>query len=118
MLQSKRIEITFVGDFVQSIGVLLASVAIYVCERVLTNPSTIEKVKIIDPILTFIFALLVIWTTIKITRDCIQVLMEGLPSNFEYEEFINNLKAVQGVIEIHDVHVWSLSIGKAFLIEN
>ena len=34
-----------------------------------------------DPICTYIFSLLVMWTTFSVAKDCIKVLMEATPQN-------------------------------------
>ncbi|XP_041096329.1 zinc transporter 2-like, partial [Polyodon spathula] len=56
-----------IGDLLQSVGVLIAAYVIYF------KP----EYKIIDPICTFLFSLLVLATTITILRDVLRVLMEG-----------------------------------------
>lgn len=90
------------GDILQSIGVIIASAIIWI------NPDY----KIADPIVTFIFAVIVLYTTLRIIKDCIFVLMEGTPAEFDLEEFETKLKNVDGVLEIHDLHVWTLGVGK------
>ena len=42
----------------------------------------------------------------------ITILMEGSPLEFDVEGLEKDLLSVKGVIEVHDIHVWSLSIGK------
>jgi len=71
-----------------------------------------DKLKIVDPILTFIFAIIVLCTTVRVARDCIFVLMEGTPMELDHEDFEEKLKKVEGVSGIHDLHVWSLGVGK------
>ena len=63
----KAAFIHVIGDFVQSLGVFIAALMIYF------KPQW----KIVDPICTFIFSLLVLGTTISILRNTMNVLMEG-----------------------------------------
>lgn len=73
------------GDLVQSIGVLIASILIWY------NPDW----AIADPICTFIFSVLVLVTTIGILRDSLHVLMEGKSAinfNFIFSIFVIFLK--------------------------
>jgi len=93
--------IHLVGDIVQSIGVVIAAVIIY-----FTNWT------FADPICTFIFTLLCLFTTIPIFRDCMYVLMESTPRSIDVAECFNELISLESVEEIHDFHVWSLSVGK------
>ena len=91
------------GDILQSIGVIIASILVWI------NP---EKLKIADPIITFIFAIIVLITTTRVVKDCIFVLMEGTPSEINLEEFEQDIASIEGVVEVHDIHVWSLGVGK------
>ena len=54
-------------------------------------------------------------TTFHIVGDCIRVLMEGSPTGINLREFEEGLMAIEGIIEIHDLHIWSISIGKPAL---
>ena len=65
----KAAFIHVIGDFVQSLGVFTAALIIYF------KPEW----KIVDPICTFIFSVLVLCTTISILRNTMNVLMEGNP---------------------------------------
>jgi len=65
-----------------------------------------------DPTCTFIFTLLVICTTISITQECTQVLMEGAPNDIDVNDIISDLKNINGVMTVHDCHVWQISVGK------
>lgn len=94
-----------IGDAVQNLGVVIAGGIIYFY----------PQCSIADPICTYIFSIIVVFTTIRILRDCIAVLMEGSPLEFDMVKLENDLKNIKGVVEIHDLHVWSLSIGKLSL---
>jgi len=97
--------IHILGDALQNIGVFIAGIIIYF----------FSKYSIVDPICTYIFSIIVGFTTINILKDCIFVLMEGSPVDIDIEELENDLREIKGVKEIHDLHVWSLSIGKMSL---
>lgn len=97
--------IHILGDALQNIGVFIAGIIIYFLPRY----------SIADPICTYIFSIIVGITTINILKDCIFVLMEGSPVDIDIEELESDLREIKGVKEIHDLHVWSLSIGKTSL---
>ena len=42
----------------------------------------------------------------------ITILMEGSPLEFDVDKLEKDLRKIPGVTEVHDIHVWSLSIGK------
>ncbi|CAH1247811.1 SLC30A2 [Branchiostoma lanceolatum] len=91
-----------VGDFVQSLGVLIAAIIIYF------RPDW----AIADPICTFMFSVLVLITTLSILRDTINVLMEGTPRGLDFNSVKESLKAIPGVHAVHGLHIWSLTVGK------
>jgi len=93
------------GDLIQSVGVMIAGVCIWV------HPSWL----IADPICTFIFSFFVLSTTLAILRDVTTVLMEGTPKGVDVDHLQDDLALIPGVVELHDLHVWSLSVGKPSL---
>ena len=70
---------------------------------------------ITDPICTYLFCLIVCFTTIRILKDCIFVLVEGYPIEIDMKELEKDLKEIKGVKNIHDLNVWSLGLGKMSL---
>lgn len=68
--------------------------------------------KIADPICTFLFAIVVLATTIPLLRDTGLVLLEGFPQSIAYNQVFSVLRDIPGVKHVHSLHVWSLTIGK------
>ena len=65
----------------------------------------------IDPLLGLAIGLLVLWSSIGILRESAHILLEGRPPEMRVEEVARAILTVQGVQEVHDVHVWSLGGG-------
>lgn len=63
---------------------------------------------IIDPILAFLIAALILWTAAGIIRESANILLEGLPKGMSLERVAGTILGVAGVREVHDVHIWSL----------
>ncbi|CAD6189288.1 unnamed protein product [Caenorhabditis auriculariae] len=91
-----------IGDLLQSFGVLLAALLIYF------KPEWV----IIDPICTLLFSIIVLFTTIYIMRDAIIVLLEGRPSNIDFSQVFTSLGNINGVIKVHDLRIWALTMEK------
>lgn len=68
-----------IGDVIQSIGVVVAALLIYL----LGDSEQFDYWHLADPICTYLFSILVMFTTFQIVKDCIRVLMEGSPSDIE-----------------------------------
>jgi len=98
--------IHILGDMIQSTGVLLAAICIYLFQD--THPG----VRILDPICTFCFAIVVLCITFPVSRDCFFVLLESTPRDLDIEALYNDLGEIKGVISVHDIHLWNISIGR------
>ncbi|RWS31629.1 Zinc transporter 2-like protein [Leptotrombidium deliense] len=93
------------GDFFQSVGVLVAAAVIYF------KPDW----AIIDPICTFFFSVVVLITTFNIIKDVLNVLMEGIPKGIDFLEVQRTLFNIQGVVRVHNLRIWALSMDKIAL---
>jgi len=62
----------------------------------------------IDPVLGLAIGLLVLWSSIGILRESAHILLEGRPKAVGVEEVARAVLKVEGVMEVHDVHIWSL----------
>ena len=87
-----------------SIGVIVAATIIYFF------PSAWYA----DPLCTYIFSLIVIWTTMPIIKNIITVMMEGSPKSINVEQLRDDIYNECGndIINVHDLHVWTISVGK------
>eukprot|EP00898_Chlorokybus_atmophyticus_P001610 jgi/Chlat1/244/Chrsp1S03143 len=94
-----------IGDLVQSIGVAIAGIAIWI------RPDW----KIADPICTYIFSILVLATTLNMLRDITDVLMERTPRGLDAEKVREGLKRIEDVVDVHELHIWSITMGKVLL---
>jgi len=65
----------------------------------------------IDPLLGLAIGLLVLWSSIGILRESSHILLEGRPHEMSVEDVARAILTVEGVQEVHDVHVWSLGGG-------
>ncbi|XP_044022684.1 zinc transporter 2-like isoform X2 [Siniperca chuatsi] len=101
----KAAFIHVVGDLVQSIGVLLAATIIHFW----------PEYKVADPICTFLFSVLVLGTTLPVTKDVFRILMEGTPQDIHLDTVRELLLSVRGVKAVHSLHLWSLNMTHSLL---
>jgi len=90
------------GDSLQAIGVMIASILIW------WNPSW----RIVDPLCTFTFAILVFATSSWVLKKCIKILLENIPEGINFRAIHDRISSVPNVLALHDLHIWSLSVGK------
>lgn len=93
------------GDLIQSIGVMIGAGIIWY------NPN----LKIIDPICTLLFSIIVLYTTINMLRDILEVLMESTPREIDATSLERGLCEIEEVVAIHELHIWAITVGKVLL---
>jgi zinc transporter 2 len=68
--------IHIIGDIIQSIGVIIAAIIVYF----------FPKFHSVDPIMTLIFSIIVMFTTVPIIKQCIYVIMQKTPPGYNVDE--------------------------------
>jgi cobalt-zinc-cadmium efflux system protein len=86
------------GDLLGSIAALIAGVVIQ-----LTGWMPI------DAILSILVSLLILKSTISILKESYHFLMEGVPLHIDYLAVGKDLRAIPGVLAVHDLHVWEMT---------
>ncbi len=99
-LNTRAAMIHVVGDFMGSLAALVAGLVVW-----LTGWTPI------DPLLSLVVAVLMLYSTIRILSDSVHVLMEGVPDGVSLNEVGEKLLSVEGVSSIHDLHIWTLTSG-------
>jgi cobalt-zinc-cadmium efflux system protein len=97
---------------VNVLGDLLGSVAAIASGAIIYFTGWVR----VDPILSIFVALLILRSTSGILRESYHFLMEGVPHEIDYLAVGADLKAVDGVLDVHDLHVWDMSPGHPALI--
>ena len=88
------------GDAAASFGVVIAGTII-----------ALTGAYIADPIVSIIFAALVLWSSWGILTESIHVLLEATPAGLDLAKVKQAIRSVPGVLDTHDIHVWTVSSG-------
>ena len=99
-LNLRSILIHNLGDALSNIAIIIGAIVIHY-----------TGIKWIDPLLGLAIAVLVLWSSIGILRASAHVLLEGRPPEMSVEEVARCILSVPNVMEVHDVHIWSLGGG-------
>lgn len=62
----------------------------------------------IDPLLSMLIGALIVWSAYGVIRETINILLEGTPRGIALSSVIGAIRAVPGVLDVHDVHLWTL----------
>ncbi len=107
MLSRGQQNINVRGAFLHVLGDLLGSVAAIVAGIVVWATGWTP----IDPLLSLLIGGLVLASSLRLLRDALHGLMDGVPFAISLEDVGRELAAVPGVLDVHDLHVWAISGG-------
>ncbi|KPA74418.1 zinc transporter-like protein [Leptomonas pyrrhocoris] len=99
------------GDCVQSLGVILAGVFIYVANMMYYGQHTYmySLFNLADPFCSVMFAVVTLNMTKSLLMELFGILMESTPRHIDYDALEEALMQIDGVVSVHDLHIWSLS---------
>src|SRR5271165_5074323 len=86
-----------IGDTLSTAAVIIGGVAIAITGQ-----------RWIDPALSVGIGVMILWSSIGIIRESLNILLEGIPSGMELERIQGVIREIPGVNEVHDLHVWSI----------
>ncbi len=92
------------SDSLGSVGAIVAGVVLW-----MTNWHPI------DPIITIVFAALMLFSSWSLVKEAVEVLMESTPGHLNPEQIRADLHTIPGVREVHDLHIWTVSSGRMAL---
>ena len=92
------------GDLLGSVAAILAGAAVY-----FGGP----QFSLADPILSVLVGLLLLKATYGIFKESVPVLLDAVPQGVNYNEVGDVLAGIEGVSEVHDLHVWTMAPGHA-----
>ena len=97
-LNSRAALLHVLGDALGSVAAIAAGIVI-----VATGWTPI------DPLLSLLVAALILVSALRLLREVVHVLMEGVPLNLRLDTIGQDLASLDGVLRVHDLHVWTLS---------
>lgn len=103
-LNTRAALLHVLGDLLGSVAALVSGVLIYWLGWLW-----------VDPALSLLVALLILVSALRLLKDAVHVLLEGVPEHIDLDEIAQGLAGIPGVLSVHDLHVWSLSSGQVAL---
>ncbi|MCC6861697.1 MAG: cation transporter [Bryobacterales bacterium] len=101
---AQRDDINIRSAFVHMLGDALGSLGIIVGAAVIRHTG----VQRIDPALSILIGGLIIWTAWGIIKESLNILLEGLPRGLKLQSVVEAMEEIEGVQDVHDLHIWSL----------
>lgn len=93
----KVVRLHLLEDVLGWVAVLIGSILMYLFGWM-----------ILDPILSIGIALFILWNVFKNLREFIKIILQGVPTDLHLDNFTDRIGQMEHVINVHDVHIWSL----------
>jgi cobalt-zinc-cadmium efflux system protein len=89
-----------IGDTLSSVGVIIAGIIIFFAGWYVA-----------DPILAVVIGVVILWGAVRIVKESVDILLESVPPHVEVEKVAEAVKAVPDVVDMHDIHIWTITSG-------
>lgn len=89
-----------VGDLLGSVGAIVAGVVIW-----------FSGWEMADPIVSLFIGGLILVSAWRLVADAVHILLEGTPRDLDIDALIKRICEVEGVVSVHDLHVWTITSG-------
>jgi cobalt-zinc-cadmium efflux system protein len=89
-----------IGDLLSSLGVILAGAIIL-----------LTGWRRVDSILSFVIGIIILIGAYKLVMESVHILLESTPKNIVLNEVIEGVKTIEGVRDLHHVHLWTITSG-------
>jgi len=101
---ARRHDINIRSAFVHMMGDLLGSIGIVIGAVAIRYTGWQQ----IDPVLSILIGALIVWTAWDIIQESLNILLEGLPRGLDLQSVSSAMCEVEGVLDVHDLHIWNL----------
>ncbi|MDD1746787.1 MAG: cation diffusion facilitator family transporter [Methanomassiliicoccales archaeon] len=88
------------GDLLSSVGVIVAAILVYLFD-----------LQQADPVISIVISIIILYGAYRIISQSVYILLEFAPGNVDLAEVRNELLKVEGVVDVHDLHAWTLASG-------
>ncbi|WP_064609203.1 cation diffusion facilitator family transporter [Streptobacillus moniliformis] len=90
----------FLGDLLNSVGVIITGILV-----------KYTSVVLLDPIISSIISIVIMLGGIKIIRKSLNILMEAVPEKLDINKIKNSILDIENIENVHEFHMWSISEG-------
>lgn len=111
LLWKQSHDVNIRGAFLHMLGDTLSTAAVIVGGVVISWTG----LRWIDPALSLVIATLIAWSSLGIVRETMNILLEGTPIGVNLRDVRAVMQGVEGVSEVHDLHIWSVGSGSRAL---
>jgi cobalt-zinc-cadmium efflux system protein len=107
LARTGRTSLNVRGVFLHSVGDTVSSIAVIVSSLVVVFTGYSG----LDPIAAVLIGILIMRSAYGLVRDSTNILLEATPRHLALDSIAKTIRGVEGVKEVHDLHVWTITSG-------
>ena len=96
------------GVFLHVLGDALGSVAVMISALVVWLTEWSGRFYL-DPVLSLVIVLIISYNTIPLVRQSALILLQAAPGDIDIDELRHQLQQLQGIVDVHELHIWQLA---------
>ena len=97
-LNVKGAYLHLMADAAVSLGVVISGVLIY-----------FFQLYWLDLVMSLVIVLVIFYSTWNLFKDSLSLTLDGVPKGIQLDDVISEIKEVEGVLDVHHLHVWAIS---------
>jgi len=103
-LNMKAAFLHLLYDTISSVAVIGAGIVFYFTE-----------IYWIDLLISLMIVVMIVWSSMGIIKESLRIFLQGTPSHLDADEVYSSILSIEGVEEVHGLHIWSVSSTEVFL---
>lgn len=104
-MRGRRHDLNVRGAFLHMLGDAAASAGVVVAGLLIAATGWLW----IDPAVSLLLAALILWSSWGLAKDSVNLALDAVPSGIDPHEVDAALRGLEGVVEVHDLHIWGMS---------
>ncbi|MEW2578208.1 cation diffusion facilitator family transporter [Streptomyces syringium] len=111
LMRGQKESLNVRGAFLEVLSDALGSLAVVVSALVIMATGWTQA----DPIASLVIGLMIVPRTLKLLREALDILLEAAPKDVDMDDVRAHIMALPGVMDLHDLHVWTITSGMPVL---
>jgi cobalt-zinc-cadmium efflux system protein len=108
MLLRRSVSLNVKGAYLHMLSDVASSAAVIVGAVIIT---LVPSARFIDPVISMVIAVIIVIGAVQLMRDAVDVLLEAVPQHLNLEKVSTDIARVDGVRNVHDLHIWCITSG-------
>jgi cobalt-zinc-cadmium efflux system protein len=104
-MRGRAHDLNIRGAFLHMLGDAAASAGVVVAGLLISATGQLW----IDPLVSLLLAALITWSTWGLAKDSVNLALDAVPAGIDPLEVDAALRGLEGVVEVHDLHIWGMS---------